>query len=182
MRKLYGIGLVLVLALAAIAVALTSVAGAGDGNATVRAVLNGYQEVVGPGSISTMGAGEFEAKIDQQEDTITFTLTYTLENAATQAHIHLAQRHVGGGVSAFLCGGGGQGPCPPGTAEPATVTGVITPAHVIGPASQGIEPGSFDELVRALLAGATYANVHSTRWPAGEIRGQIADHDEGDNR
>jgi CHRD domain len=182
MRKVYGGGLVLMLALAGIAVALTSVAGAGDGNSTVRAVLNGYQEVVGPGSISTTGSGDFEAKIDQREQTITFTLTYTLENPATQAHIHFAQRHVGGGVSAFLCGGGGQAPCPPGTAEQATVTGVITPAHVIGPAGQGIEPGSFGELVRAMVAGATYANVHSTRWPAGEIRGQIADHDEADSR
>ena len=62
-----------------------------------------------------------------------------------------------------------------------TVTGVITPADVIGPTNQGIEPGSFEELVRAIDAGATYANVHSTRWPAGEIRGQIAEHEPEDN-
>ena len=55
----------------------------------------------------------------------------------------------------------------------AVVTGVITPADIIGPTTQGIEPGSFDEAVRAIRAGATYANVHSTRWPQGEIRGQI---------
>lgn len=154
---------------------------AGDERGHFRAELNGYQEVVGPGSISTAGVGEFDAKLDKSERAIEYTLTYTLENAATQAHIHLAQRHVGGGVSAFLCGGGSKPPCPPGTAEPATVTGTITAADVIGPTSQGIEPGSFDELVRAMSAGATYANVHSTRWPAGEIRGQIADNDSGDH-
>jgi hypothetical protein len=164
--------------LAVVVLASAGVAGSERGHYT--AALNGYQEVVGPGSISTIGFGDFEAKLDKDERVITFTLTYTLENAATQAHIHFAQRHVGGGVSAFLCGGGGKPPCPPGTAEPATVTGVITPADVIGPANQGIEPGSFDELVRAMSAGATYVNVHSSRWPAGEIRGQIADNDPSD--
>ena len=155
---------------------------AGDEDGHVKAFLNGYQEVVGPGSISTIGEGRFEAKIDRDAQTITYELRYTLENTATVSHIHFAQRHVGGGVIAFLCGGGGKPACPPGTATEAVVTGVITAADIIGPAAQGIEPGSFDEAVRAIRAGATYANVHSTRWPQGEIRGQIRDHDAGDHR
>ena len=53
------------------------------------------------------------------------------------------------------------------------MTGTIAAADVIGPAAQGIAPGEFRELVRAMRAGATYANVHSTTFPAGEIRGQI---------
>ena len=166
--------------LLAAVVLIASSALAGDERGHFRAEVNGYQEVVGPGSISTLGLGEFEAKLDKTERVIHFTLTYSLENAATQAHIHFAQRHVGGGISAFLCGGSTKPPCPPGTVVPATVTGTITAADVIGPTNQGIEPGSFDELVRAMSSGATYANVHSTRWPAGEIRGQIADNDPGD--
>ena len=55
------------------------------------------------------------------------------------------------------------------------VTGTVTSADVIGPASQGIAPGEFGELVRAMRAGITYVNVHSTMFPAGEIRGQIND-------
>ena len=155
---------------------------AGDEDGHVKAFLNGYQEVVGPGSISTIGEGRFEAKIDRGAQTITYELHYTLENTAVVSHIHFAQRHVGGGVIAFLCGGGSKPACPPGTATEAVVTGVITPADIVGPTTQGIEPGSFDEAVRAIRAGATYANVHSTRWPAGEIRGQIRDHDAGDHR
>ena len=68
---------------------------AGDGDRHVKAFLNGYQEVVGPGSISTIGEGRFEAKIDRDAQTITYELRYTLENAATVSHIHFAQRHVG---------------------------------------------------------------------------------------
>ena len=167
-------------ALTTTAVVLSVVATAGGGErGHARAVLNGYQEVVGGGAISTTGQGLFTAKIDEQAQTITYELSYTLEGgAALFAHIHFAERHVSGGVSAFLCGGPTTPPCPtPG----GTVTGVITPADVVGPSGQGIEPGSFDELVRAIDAGATYANVHSTRWPGGEIRGQIADNEPGDH-
>jgi CHRD domain len=168
----------------ATAVAVLSIVATAGGGAPghVRAVLNGYQEVVGGGAISTVGAGLFTAKIDEREQTITYELRYTLENPAVFAHIHFAERHVSGGISAFLCGGGSKPPCPPGTAEEAVVTGVITPADVIGPANQGIEPLSFDELVRAIRAGSTYANVHSTRWIGGEIRGQIADFEPDDNK
>jgi len=143
-------------------------------------ILTGYQEVVGPGPISTVGTGTFEADLDGT--TLTYTLTYSgLEGilvpggTVTQAHIHFGQRGVGGGVIAFLCGG-------PKPACPAsgTVTGTITPADIVGPTGQGIEPGSFDEAVRALRAGVVYANVHTTRWQAGEIRGQVNDDNQRD--
>jgi hypothetical protein len=49
---------------------------------------------------------------------------------------------------------------------------------VVGPNGQGIEPGSFAEIVRAMRAGTAYANIHTTRWPLGEIRGQINDVDQ----
>lgn len=142
-------------------------------------VLTGYQETVnppaGPGSISTVGTGEFVAEIDDETETITYELTYSgLEGGAvTQAHIHFGARSTTGGVSAFLCAGS-KPPCPPF----GTVTGVITAADIIGPTGQGIEPGSFAELARAMRSGVTYVNVHTTRWPSGEIRGQIHDHNE----
>ena len=92
-----------------------------------------------------------------------------------QAHIHFGQRSVNDGISVFLCSNLGNGPtgtkvCPP---APATVTGTIVPADVIGPTGQGIEPGAFAELLAAIRAHKTYANVHSTRFPGGEIRAQL---------
>jgi hypothetical protein len=32
---------------------------------------------------------------------------------------------------------------------------------------------NYDELAAAMRNGSTYANVHSTLWPGGEIRAQI---------
>jgi CHRD domain-containing protein len=153
---------------------------ADGGRSRVKARLNGYQE--NP-SISTTGRGTFTAKIDDEAMEIHYTLTYSgIEGGtAVAAHIHVGDRHTNGGVSAFLCSGGDKPACP---ATEGTVTGVIDAADVVGPAVQGVEPGAFDELVRAIRAGVTYANVHSApRWPGGEIRGQIVsagddDHDD----
>ncbi len=159
------------LGLVAIPVAAQGVAPAPAGQDislfTVTARLRGFQEVP---TISTRARGDFQAQVSP--DRIQFTLTYQdLEAPTTVAHIHFDQRHVAtpGNIVAFLCGGGGKPACPPA----GTVTGTVTPADIIGPAAQGIEPGAFREVVRALRAGVTYANVHSEKFPAGEIRGQI---------
>ena len=53
--------------------------------------------------------------------------------------------------------------------------------HVIGPAAQGIAPGEFEEIVAAIRAGRAYANVHTTKFPGGEIRAQINDDDQRDD-
>jgi hypothetical protein len=137
-------------------------------NRDVRATLNGYQETP---SISTRARGTFRGQISSGE--IDYVLRYEgIEGgSAAQAHIHLGQRAMAGGVVAFLCGGGGKPACP---ATAGTVEGTIRASDVIGPSGQGIAAGEFDELVRAMRAGATYANVHSGTYGGGEIRGQIA--------
>jgi hypothetical protein len=140
----------------------------------IHEVLSGYDEV--PLALSTTGQGEFRAHISDRTQEITYELSYAaLEGSVTQAHIHLGSRSQAGGISVFFCTNLGNGPagtqaCP---AAPATITGVIRPADVIGPAGQGITAGEFDELLQAIRAGATYVNVHSTLYPGGEIRSQI---------
>jgi hypothetical protein len=171
MRKLWL--LTAVILLGGLAAGAAALAGGGD-NDEFEARLNGYNEV---NSKSTVARGTFHAEL--KGGVIEYRLSYrNLETPALFAHIHFAQQHVNGGVIAFLCGGGGKPPCPPSTG---TVEGEIRPADIIGPgpdpanpsADQGIEPGSFAEAVRAIRAGAVYANVHSQRFPGGEIRGQL---------
>jgi hypothetical protein len=141
----------------------------GDDGDEFRARLSGFQET--PQTLSSSGFGSLRLDINRDAQVIRYRLTYGgTPTAAGAAHIHLGARATTGGVSAFLCGGGNKPPCPP---TGGTVTGTITPGDVIGPASQGIAPGEFGELVRAIRAGATYANVHTEQYPSGEIRGQI---------
>ena len=140
-----------------------------DKGGDARAKLSGYDETP---SVSTRARGSFRAEIDRDGDSIDYKLSYEgIEGGtANVAHIHLGQRHTAGGVSAFLCGGGDKPACPtPG----GTVEGTIDAADVVGPAAQGILAGQLNELVRAIRAGATYVNVHSTTFPGGEIRGQV---------
>ena len=98
-----------------------------------------------------------------------------------QSHIHFGQPSVNGGIAAFLCTNLGNGPagtpvCPqPAPGKSATVEGTIRAMNVVGPTAQGIEPGQFAELVNAIRGGVTYVNLHSTRWPNGEIRGLLRD-------
>ena len=121
------------------------------------------------------GTGSFKATINQgaSPPNITFELTYSnLSAPATIAHIHFGNRFTSGGIAVWLCGGGGRPACPAGnTATEATVTGTIVPADVL--ALQGIPAGGFDQLVKAIRAGVTYANVHTSTFPGGEIRAQI---------
>jgi hypothetical protein len=151
--------------------------GADDERSRFKAHLSGYQET--PSTLSTSGTGRFTAKIDEDTQTIDYKLSYEgLEAPAIAAHIHLGARGIGGGVIAFLCSGGNKPVCPPAGG---TVTGTITAADVIGPMGQGIEPGEFAEVVRAIRNGAVYANVHSTLRPGGEIRGQLRGDDDDDH-
>lgn len=146
---------------------------------TFKAALTGYEEVP---AVSTAASGTFRARVDPAGPTIEYELSYSDIQNAFAAHIHLGQAGVNGGVSAFLCGGGDKPACP---ATGGTVTGSIDAADVIGPTTQGIAPGELQELIDAMIAGVTYANVHTNDNIAppntgpgdlagGEIRGQIS--------
>jgi CHRD domain-containing protein len=121
--------------------------------------------------VSSRASGRLRATLNHAETELSFQLSWEdLTADAAVAHIHFGPSRVNGGVMVFFCGGGGQPACPAGAS--ATITGTITAANVVGPTGQGIDPGEFAEVVRALRTQA-YANVHNARFPGGEIRGQL---------
>jgi hypothetical protein len=142
-----------------------------------RARLTGFEET--PLTLSSPARGRIDVRFN--DESLRYTLTYDdIASGVLQAHFHFGQRATTGGISVFLCtilanGPAGTPACPsPG----GTVSGTLTSASVVGPAAQGIAPGELAELLAAIRAGFAYANVHSTAFPSGEIRGQLKSDDD----
>lgn len=175
------LGLVAVLAVGSYAVA-------GSAKDEVKAdQMTGYLEGAPGGPVSSAATGSFEASIDDEADEIHFTLSYSgLEGDVRQAHIHFGQRSVNGGISLWLCETAANprpagSPDVPDCPQSGTVEFTLTADHVVGPAAQGIAAGEFEEIAAAIRAGRAYANVHSSKFLGGEIRGQINDDDQRDD-
>ena len=162
----------------------------------IHAHADGFQVV---SSQSTTGTATFRAKVDRVSKTIEYELSYhNLEGDVIQSHVHFSRPGSNGGIVLFLCTNAGNTPA---SATPAptcpgprdgTVTGTLHASDVVylpfgnqfpppPNGTQGISPGDFDKVVRAIDAGAAYIVVHTKAQPTGELRGQISHHDDHDN-
>ena len=145
-----------------------------------HAVFSGFNEVgalnAQSGAIFSPGRATLELELNRADQTLSFVLKYSgLSAPVTQSHIHFGKVHMAGGVMVFFCSNltsapPGTQPCP---ASGGTVTGTLSAANVIGPTTQGVTAGDFQAVVDALESDTAYANVHTTAFPAGEIRGEI---------
>ena len=151
--------------------------------------LTGFEEIGAlgageTGAILSNGKGTLSLDLDKHQSEITYKLTYSgLSTPVTQAHIHFGKLHVAGGVMVFFCS---NLPNPPPNTQPCpanggTVTGTWTAASVVGAAAQNVTPGDFNALLAALNSNTAYANIHTTKFTAGEIRGQVRRGDREDD-
>lgn len=153
----------------------------GDDTEDFEGKMDGFQQVP---SVSTTGRGRFEADVARDGKSMKYTLRYSrLEGTPFAAHLHFAQRHVNGRVVLDLCGGS-KPACPALDARGrARIDGTLTAKDIVlvptttpPTQSQGIDAqtdAEFAEIVRAMRAGAIYANLHTSKFPGGEIRGQV---------
>jgi hypothetical protein len=143
---------------------------------THTAELDAINEVL---TCFSSGQGTFTATINEGDTTIDCELSYNnLAGTVTQAHIHFGKPFEQGGIVVFLCSNLANPPAntPPCPVPSGTVTGTLNASSVVNSASaQGIFTGDFAKLLVAMRFGDgfTYANIHSTVCPGGEIRGQI---------
>ena len=136
--------------------------------------------------------GYGKARSRSKGKTIAYALTYSDvgttapgTGTVTQAHIHFGKSRDSGGILVFFCtnivpsnGPAGTPKCP---ANGLTLTGTWTPASVVAITGQNVAAGNFKALVDALLSNTAYANVHTTAFTAGEIRGQIHSEEKDQN-
>jgi CHRD domain len=152
------------------------------------AKFSGFQELgalnAETGAILSDGTATASLDLDRNHKTLGFKLTFSGLSAVTQAHIHFGKNHVPGGIIVFFCTNLGNGPaatqaCP---ADAGTVTGTIAAADVVAIATQNVSAGDFDALEDAITSNTAYGNIHTAKFPAGEIRGQIRRGDQDDDR
>jgi hypothetical protein len=142
-----------------------------DEETRLHAELRGFNEVP---ATASLGRAHLTLTISADGSTITFALDYAnLSGPPGAAHIHFGAKATNGGVSFFFCGGGPANvACP--TTTSGSISGTVTAADVVGPAAQGIAAGDLADIVRALRHGVAYANMHTAKFPAGEIRSQVS--------
>jgi hypothetical protein len=135
------------------ALALSGIAVAASSSETYKlsSKLTAGAEVPKPTGVPASATGRFTGTTVEPKTgkvRLTWKLTFShLSGKATAAHIHLGRKGKPGGVIVALCG-----PCRSGQTGKALI-------------ARSVE--------RNLEAGKTYVNVHTTKNPAGEIRGQI---------
>ena len=156
----------------ALALALAAPAALADRD-KIDVRLIGFQEVP---AVSTPGTAKLEATINKDETAIDWELTYQdMQADVTQAHIHIGQARVNGGIVLWFCKTtqvttGTNNICTPRSGH---FSGTFTAADVQAVTAQGFAAGDFAEVVAAIRAGVAYANVHTTQSPGGEIRAQV---------
>ena len=163
-----------------LAIGLLTLASNGAYAEEFTANCTGFEEVGGlnadTGPILSAGTANLDVKLDRRARTLTYALTYSdLSAAVTQAHIHFGRAHTAGSVLAFLCTNLDNGPagtpgCPP---YGGTVSGTITAADIIGIPWQNVDHGDFEAIETILSSDSAYANIHTVKFPTGEIRGQL---------
>src|SRR6266849_4242347 len=111
MRVLRFSGLLAVcLALATLVAWLPMVAYSDRDNREFKAAVTGFHE--NEAAVFTEGNGT--VRLTLTDTAIDYELRFAdLTGNPLFAHIHLGERHVNGGVIAFLCGGGSRPACPP---------------------------------------------------------------------
>ena len=129
---------------------MLSVMGAAEASViSYSAMLSGSQEATP--NLST-GMGSVMGTYDETSGGLTWTLNWSdLMVPATAAHFHIA---------------------PPGVAGPVTVTIPSVAGSMSGTVSSSTTITALQ--AASLLAGNWYVNIHSSQFPAGEIRGQVA--------
>jgi hypothetical protein len=100
-------------------------------------------------------------------------LSYTLIAAniqnVTQAHIHVGASGANGPVVAWLYPSAPPAVLIPGRSNGVLAEGTITAANLVGP----LAGQPLSALIAQVTAGNTYAYVHTSQFPGGEVRGQI---------
>lgn len=121
-----------------------------------------------PNPVTTTATGSFGAQIRDLTatgGTVRIELQVSGIDSVTDAHIHAGDANTAGPVIVALFG--------PSAGTPRATTGVLSQRDITRSSTFGTG-FTFDNLITRLRNGTAYVNVHTKRFPGGEVRGQIA--------
>jgi hypothetical protein len=132
---------------------------------TMSATLNGGEETPAPGLL-TGAVGTAIVSVDPVAEELAVTLSlFNLPTGTTAGHIHIAPKGIAGPVVINF-------PIPTG------VTGDLPLSFRVGRAAFVARPengiNTMADAIQAIVGGNAYVNIHTSQFPAGEIRGQLS--------
>ncbi|MBM2831194.1 MAG: hypothetical protein HW414_246 [Dehalococcoidia bacterium] len=161
MGKFYGTILVLVAFLTVLSTAC------GAGGKSFSAKLDGVQEVP---PVVTEAKGEATVKFNSAMTQAEFEVKVSNIMDVTMAHIHLAAAGKNGTPVVWLYPSASPAKLILGKSDGKLATGTFTAANLVGP----LAGKSLNDLFSEITAGNAYVNVHTSKNPSGEIRGQLS--------
>ena len=152
MKKLYLIILLLVVGLATYSFAAEK---------SFKAMLVGSESVP---AVETMAKGDATFTVIKDEEALSYYVTVSDIENVTAAHIHLGKKGENGPPVALISNEKRVGKFSGTLAE-----GTITKKDLMG----SMKDKSVEDLIKQIKKGDAYLNVHTDKYPNGEIRGQI---------
>lgn len=114
----------------------------------------------------TNAAGQVIVKINKDEQSLYFKIIASNIDDVFAAHFHLAPAGENGGVVVTLYT---NFPQPSGPQNGILAEGVVTSDDF----QNAFEDEDFSALIDAIRSGNIYVNVHTSRYPSGELRAQL---------
>jgi len=151
-----------VVSLIAFTILLTASLSMAAAHGVFKAKLTGKEEVP---AAETKGTGEAIFELSKDGKEITYILKVKGIENARAAHIHVGKMGEEGAVVVGLFGG----PKKEGVVSGVLAKGTITDANLTGP----LAGKTIGDLVELLKSGGAYVNVHTDKYPGGELRGQV---------
>lgn len=132
------------------------------GEKSFKAKLTGKEEIP---AVNTKAKGEAEFKLDKESMELRYELKVKDIENVTAAHIHKGKMGKSGPPVANLF----TGPKKVGKFSGDLAEGRI----VAGDLTSDLQGKTVNDLINLIKSGDAYVNVHTEKYPNGEIRGQI---------
>ena len=139
----------------------------GKSGKNYTAHLSGDEEVPTPAETNATGQAIFNLRNNGTE--LHYKLIVANIEDVFMSHIHLAPAGANGPVVVWLYPSAPPPQLIPGPSNGVIAEGIITSDDLVGP----LTDMELSDLIDYFNSGGCYVNVHTSAFPAGEIRGQI---------